>query len=359
MELSHSGKEIVSITGEKLTFHQVLAVAKILDAESDADIEKENLSEPSSFTLERGPRGGLSYYGSPPFIEAISDYLVWLGLPVLRENIKTVAQFEAALKSIMGPLRERARSHKLRRQGQRYQSFLDPGLSTPVDYAPQARIFRRLIASIRRYDFLMNELRKEQSVSDSPVMSNSGNNMPSVLRRLRSNSRREASWNRIKDSLDTIAPHISSMKSSPLRADKEFVEFVEDVAGRGVESWESSDGTLRALAILLALETHATSSTILIEEPELNLHPWAIRKIIEHTREAIKERSLQVIITTHSQQVLERVYPDEVLVATRTRKEGTKFHTLKQILPDRTEIVMGEVGELWVGGLLGGVPTVE
>ena len=182
--------------------------------------------------------------------------------------------------------------------------------------------------------------------------------MPSVVRHIRSNPDAKVSLSRILSTLGAIAPHVLTMRSSSLRTGKEFIEFMESFTKRSVESWESSDGTLRALAILLALETHRESSTILIEEPEQNLHPWAIRAIIKHIREVIKERGVQVIITTHSPQVLEQVHPEEVLVATRTEEVGTKFRTLEEMLP-HSKIVMGEVADLWVKGLLGGVPSYE
>ena len=121
------------------------------------------------------------------------------------------------------------------------------------------------------------------------------------------------------------------------------------------KSWESSDGTLRALAILLALETHPVSSTLLIEEPEQNLHPWAIRSLMEHIREVISDRDLQVILATHSPQVLERLEPHELLVASRSAEEGTRFRTLQEILPN-AKLAMGDVAQLWVKGLLGGTP---
>jgi predicted ATPase len=181
--------------------------------------------------------------------------------------------------------------------------------------------------------------------------------MPSILRHLYSDSKSDASWERILSTLRTIAPHVEAVTSSSLRTGKEFVEFRERVTNRGIESWESSDGTLRALAILLALET-SRSGVVLIEEPEQNLHPWAVRTIVEHIRAVIEERKIQVILTTHSQQVLERAHPSEVLVVSRKEGEGTKFQTLQQVLPN-SNISMGEVGELWVQGLLGGVPSYD
>ena len=106
--------------------------------------------------------------------------------------------------------------------------------------------------------------------------------------------------------------------------------FSEVYGGRGIESWEASDGTLRAFAILLAIETHPEGSTIMIEEPEHGLHPWAVSDLISHMRETIKQRNIQVILATHSQQVLECLYPEELLLAERTQT-GTVFNKIKDI----------------------------
>jgi len=177
-----------------------------------------------------------------------------------------------------------------------------------------------------------------------------------VVRRLKSDPEKEASWHRILRTFGAVAPHVNSMASKSMRTGKEFVEFIETATGRGVESWESSDGTLRALAILIALESHPSWRTVLIEEPEQNLHPWAVRSIVDHIREVSEERHIQVVITTHSQQVLEGIKPEELLVTHRTQKDGTVFRNLTDLFPGR-DIKMGEIGQLWVQGLLGGVPS--
>jgi predicted ATPase len=145
---------------------------------------------------------------------------------------------------------------------------------------------------------------------------------------------------------------------SQLKSGQEFVQFVEEKSGRPVESWQSSDGTLRALAILLAVETHPEGSAILIEEPEQGLHPWAIRTLVAHIRAVIAERGLQVVLTTHSQQVLDCVAQEEVLVASRHSGSGTLFRTISDVVGHNT-IEKGDIGKLWVSGLLGGVPSYE
>jgi len=354
LELAYSHQEIVRVASEKITFHQAFAAGEALGLDEDEELSSTSiLSEPSRFVLKRGPQGGVSYSADPPIRrDTLLIYLRWLGLPFLGDGVRSASDLRKVLRSISSSRSQQQDSR------QRNQSFLDPDFPTVVDYAPQFGIFRSLTGEVRAYDLLLSELRYEQPVSDSRQLSPVGLNMPSVVRYLGSNPQSEASWNRILSTMGAIAPHVTSMQSRSLRTGKEFVEFAEIAASRGVESWESSDGTLRALAILLALETHRESSTILIEEPEQNLHPWAIAAIIEHIREVVTERHVQVIVSTHSPQVVERVYPGEVLVASRTEEGGTKFRTLDEILPD-SDIAMGEVADLWVKGLLGGVPSDE
>lgn len=354
LELAHSKKEVVRVTGEKIVFHRILAVAEALKPDTDEESGRGiSHSNPSKSVLKRGPRGGVHYYTDPPITkETLPAYLEWLGLPFLEDSVNS----ESGLKRVLESMESSRRQKEAKRQ--RYESFLDPDVPTVVDYAQQFQVFRSVLSSMKVYDLLLSALRYEQPVSESYQLSSVGLNMPSVVRHIRSNPAAEVSLSRILSTLGAIAPHVLTVRSSSLRTGKEFIEFVESFAKRGVESWESSDGTLRALAILLALETHRESSTILIEEPEQNLHPWAIRAIIKHIREVIKERGVQVIITTHSPQVLEQVHPEEVLVATRTEEVGTKFRTLEEILP-HSRIAMGEVADLWVKGLLGGVPSYE
>jgi len=152
-----------------------------------------------------------------------------------------------------------------------------------------------------------------------------------------------------------ISPLISDVRPEKLRRERQYIEFEELFGGRPVESWESSDGTLRTIGILIALECQDDFSVVLIEEPETGLHPWAIEHLIRHIRELIEKKSIQVILTTHSDQVLENVERDEVLICSRYDEDGTVFQKIKDILPD-SEKNMKNIGRLWRKGLLGGVP---
>lgn len=345
-EFSYSHKDTVRVTSESIIYHNILAFSELLENQSLSKID----FRPSSFRLLRSPRRVVKYTESPPFSnDNLSKYIEWFGLPFRATRPKSVSALRLLLEYI---------ERLVRKENKISQTFLDPEERNVTGYSAQARQFFEMLKYTRRYDLLLSELRKEQQVSESSLLSSAGTNMPSVVRYLQSSPDSNNAINRILSTMSEISPHIKSFDETKVRTGKEFIEFLEYTSNRTVESWESSDGTLRTLAILLALETQPTYTTILIEEPELNLHPWAIRSIIEHMRQAIKNRHIQIIITTHSQQVLEMAHPDEVLIATRSKEKGTKFNKLENIVP-HANIEIGEIGRMWVKGLLGGVPSLD
>jgi predicted ATPase len=232
----------------------------------------------------------------------------------------------------------------------RTDKFLSPAgilLASP-DFTAQARTFRTRVSAIRRYNLRSTSKPIEQSQNGGETSAAE----PFVLSSIRQPAG-EVSWNRIMRTLGVIAPYLNLIQS-----DFRYTEEIELSARKQIESWELSGGMVRALAILLALETHPEHGTLLIEEPEQSLHPWAIKALMEHVREVIRERNIQVILTTHSPIVLEELSPEEVLIVERSEQKGTTFQTIHEILPDH-KIAMGEVGELWIHGLLGGVPSYE
>jgi len=67
-----------------------------------------------------------------------------------------------------------------------------------------------------------------------------------------------------------------------------------------------SDGTLRALGILLAVYQIPSPSVLVIEEPEASIHPGALSILLDLIRFA--SRSMQVVVTTHSPEVLDSTW---------------------------------------------------
>lgn len=85
---------------------------------------------------------------------------------------------------------------------------------------------------------------------------------------------------------------------------------LKDHVHRGLfPSWTLSGGTLRLLAILTALHVGPPPALLCVEEPENSLHPTAIDALLTEFRDAA-DRGTQVIITSHSPYLLDRVNQD-------------------------------------------------
>jgi predicted ATPase len=84
------------------------------------------------------------------------------------------------------------------------------------------------------------------------------------------------------------------------------------IKGKWFDASQESDGTLRVAGIIAALIQRPYVPVIGIEEPELTVHPGAIPLIHDFIQEAANRS--QVILTTHSPELLELVNPEDVRV---------------------------------------------
>jgi len=114
-----------------------------------------------------------------------------------------------------------------------------------------------------------------------------------------------------------------------------------------------SDGTMRWLALVALLVDPKPGPLIVIEEPELGLHPDLIRGLAELLRRA-SERT-QLIVTTHSTALLDAFSDDPGVVLVCEREQGST--TLRRLERDTLVDWLKEysLGELWTKGELGGV----
>jgi predicted ATPase len=104
--------------------------------------------------------------------------------------------------------------------------------------------------------------------------------------------------------LERVRPHTIGRKQQ-LR----FVQRWSPEESLLFDAFNMSDGTLRAFGILLALYQNHRPNLLVIEEPEASLHPAATAAIVETLRqESVRS---QIVITTHSPEVLDLAHPGE------------------------------------------------
>ncbi len=168
------------------------------------------------------------------------------------------------------------------------------------------------------YNLNPDEMRDLQPPDPGDLLKRDGSNLASVLANLQSRSPEVK--NRVEEYLSKVVPGVAGVASVSVGS-KETLEFRQSVRGaphpRRFPASSMSDGTLRALGVLVALfqgNGAAGHRLVGIEEPEIALHPAAAGVLIDGLREA-SERS-QVVVTSHSPDLLDDPdIPDESILA--------------------------------------------
>jgi len=124
---------------------------------------------------------------------------------------------------------------------------------------------------------------------------------------------------------------------------------------------ELSQGLLMYFAFLTIVHRDDPPSTLLIEEPENGVHPLRLHEIVKLLR-TLTERDVQIVMTTHSPDLLNACKPEEVLVFRRpTPEAGTEIHRLPKDF--ERHAMRSTMGEIWAStgeeGLLDMLPAVE
>jgi len=118
--------------------------------------------------------------------------------------------------------------------------------------------------------------------------------------------------------------------------------------------WPSqlSDGSIRFICLVTALLQPDPPSTIIIDEPELGLHPYAITLLGSLLRSASKR--MQVIISTQSVPLVDELSIDDLVIVER-EQEVTVFKRYDE-KDFKTWLEEYSVGELWEKNIIGGRP---
>ncbi len=109
-----------------------------------------------------------------------------------------------------------------------------------------------------------------------------------------------------------------------------------------VDARSMSDGTLRFLAIVVALLTRPDNSQIIIEEIDNGLHPSRIKLLLRILREIGERRGIDVLVTTHNPVLLDEIGPKGVpfvIVAHRKMPEGFSSLTLLEDVKDLPKLL--------------------
>lgn len=200
-------------------------------------------------------------------------------------------------------------------------------------------------------------LKKSASLNDNRFLRPDGSNLPAFLFYLK--EKHPGSYSLIRSSVKRVAPFFEdfSLQPSLLNPDVIRLEWKHVGSDDYFDVSSFSDGTIRfiALATLFLQPSSLRPSVILVDEPELGLHPYAITMLAAMAKSA--SLNSQIILSTQSSFLLDNFEPADVLVADRVNG-GTVFNRLdSEGLTQWLERY--SLGQLWEKGDLAGRPSPE
>lgn len=164
-------------------------------------------------------------------------------------------------------------------------------------------------------------------------------------------------YHNIVETVRMAAPFFGDfvLRPSPFNPEKIRLEWQERGSDLLFGPHALSDGTLRfiCLATLFLQPPDRLPATIVLDEPELGLHPYAITLLAQMVRAAAEHT--QVILATQSVTLVNQFSPEDILVVDRV--EGVSY--LRRLSPEEIALWLEDygLGDLWEKNLIGGRPT--
>ena len=185
------------------------------------------------------------------------------------------------------------------------------------------------------YNLNPDRIRDLQAPDAGEFLRRDGGNLASVLGRLERDG--PGIKARIEEYLSKVVPGVRGVEAKAV-GPKETIEFRQEVVG-SKHPWHffaanMSDGTLRALGILVALLQSRNGQAyrvplVGIEEPEIALHPAAAGVLRDSLRDA--SRKTQVLVTSHSPDILDDPeIPDDWILPVIAEQGETKIGPLDE-----------------------------
>ena len=219
--------------------------------------------------------------------------------------------------------------------------------------------FKNTLSGFRLYHFHdtsdQSYLRKRSDVQDNRYLYADGRNLASYLRLLR--EKEPECYQRVVETVHLVFPFFKDFVLEPDKGGGNYLMLRWRAVGSAEYEFgphQVSDGTLRfiALATLLLQPHDWLPPLITIDEPELGLHPYAIKILASLLQDAAN--FTQIIVGTQSAALVDQMEPDDVIVADMvdgaTQFERLSREKLKEWLDEYT------LSQLWEMNFIGGRP---
>ncbi len=289
-------------------------------------------------------------------------------LEILGDRLRGSVRVQEEALTVAGPNGEVPLIRKDPGSGRRV--LLDPsrGAITEIDAGDRSALeyevpdwagnqLRLLFASTLIYKLIPQTMKQANPVTAPLRLDETGANLSAWLMMLQ--TRHEEEFARLSAAVCDVLPDVARLFTWPTPQATVFLASTERSLQGPVGVGEMSDGELCfiALSSLIFSPADYGAPLLCVEEPENHLHPKLIQALVDLANQRQRElgdRAAQVIVTTHSPHLLDKLELDDVVVVEK-RAGGTEL-TRPKDKPQLRELLAREelgLGDLFYSGALG------
>ena len=213
------------------------------------------------------------------------------------------------------------------------------------------------IASWKIYHFhdtgKLSPMRRSESIDDIAYLRFDGANIAPYLMAL--SQENKACYQHIIDTIRLVTPFFDNFVFRVTPQDKVRLNWVQKGSDYPLKPQHFSDGTLRFIGLVTALLQPQPPTTLILDEPELGLHPYAIEILAELLEAA--SRRMQIIVSTQSPALVDCFSPKDIVVV--NRKDGAS--TFQHLDEDKLRLWLNDytLGDLWRKNIAVAEPSYE
>lgn len=190
-------------------------------------------------------------------------------------------------------------------------------------------------------------------IHDNAQLKRDGSNLTAFLYYLKQKEPKH--FKRIELTIQSIAPFFDRFVLEPNRLNEQKIQLEWREKGfpeTYFNAYHLSDGTLRFICLATLLMQPNPPDTIIIDEPELGLHPVAINKLAALVRKASKKT--QIILSTQSINLIDNFEPEDIIVTNRENHTSV----FKRLNSDELKVWLDDytLGDLWGQNKFGAQP---
>lgn len=195
-------------------------------------------------------------------------------------------------------------------------------------------------------------VKKYSNINDNAFLREDAANLAAFLYRLKIETPRH--YKRIVNTIQLVVPMFRDfqLRPNPLNPNTILLEWIDKNSDYPFTAADLSDGSLRFICIATMLLQPNRPDLILLDEPELGLHPLAIN-ILAGLLKKISNFS-QIIISTQSEKLVTQFAAADIIVVEHNGNSSTFNRLENEELADWLKYY--SLGELWEQNIIGGRP---